>query len=471
MTSIGKIAAGKTADLNLLSTAPKVSSDNVDFEQVLQNSCVGNSSEVDVKSTSLHDAKGEVGEQTAATVDATANRVSVKESSEQSDISEEQVVDTVNKAIKDAVEEVMGIDEETIEKVLAELGMIPVDLLQPENLQQFVLLVDGGQEPTDLLLNEDMMADFHALSVILQEIDLEQLTGMPVEEAMKVMQDAIQNLEVDVSDLQGSPELQEATDAPLQTEEATSAVKVIVTDQRNQPVEEKEVITSEDKTIVSKAISTTESADMSSSGEKEGSLSQDAEGLTGQQAAAETKQTVSEAPVTGGPIQPFAVEVAKETLSTPPMQQMTEIVKQIVEQIRVNLQVDTTTLEMHLNPESLGKVLLTVSTKAGVMTANFTVQTEEARLALESQMYTLRETLEQKELKVEAVEVTVSQFEFTQDGNTGEDQKNMEQGDGRSRRFQFVEEGDEPTGSAEEDAERVRRSVMRDNGSSIDFTA
>lgn len=38
-----------------------------------------------------------------------------------------------------------------------------------------------------------------------------------------------------------------------------------------------------------------------------------------------------------------------------------------------------------------------------MMTANFTVQTEEARLALESQMYQLRDTLEQKEIKVEAV--------------------------------------------------------------------
>ena len=153
--------------------------------------------------------------------------------------------------------------------------------------------------------------------------------------------------------------------------------------------------------------------------------------------------------------------------------QMVQIVEQIVEQIRMNVQSDTTSMEMQLNPESLGKVLLTITAKAGVMTANFTVQSEEARAALESQMYTLRENLEQKELKVDAVEVTVSNFDFTQAGHGDEDQKNMDQGDGRSRRYHVEEsdgeESDELT--AEQEAERVRRNVMRDNGSSIDFTA
>lgn len=46
------------------------------------------------------------------------------------------------------------------------------------------------------------------------------------------------------------------------------------------------------------------------------------------------------------------------------------------------------------------------------MTAVFSVQSEEARAALESQMYTLRENLELRELKVDAVEVNVSDFDF-----------------------------------------------------------
>lgn len=90
--------------------------------------------------------------------------------------------------------------------------------------------------------------------------------------------------------------------------------------------------------------------------------------------------------------------------------QSVQIIEQIVRQMRVSVTDTTSTMEMQLNPERLGKVLLTISAKEGMMTANFTVQTEEARLALESQMYQLRDTLEQKEIKVEAVSISVSDF-------------------------------------------------------------
>ena len=55
--------------------------------------------------------------------------------------------------------------------------------------------------------------------------------------------------------------------------------------------------------------------------------------------------------------------------------QSVQIIEQIVRQIRVSVTDTTSTMEMQLNPERLGKVLLTISAKEGMMTANFTVQT------------------------------------------------------------------------------------------------
>ena len=95
------------------------------------------------------------------------------------------------------------------------------------------------------------------------------------------------------------------------------------------------------------------------------------------------------------------------------MQQMVDIVNQVVEKIKVSLGTESTSMEMQLNPEHLGKVLLNVSSKNGMMTAVFSVQSEEAKAALESQMFTLRENLELRELKVDAVEVNVSDFDFS----------------------------------------------------------
>ena len=153
------------------------------------------------------------------------------------------------------------------------------------------------------------------------------------------------------------------------------------------------------------------------------------------------------------------------------LQQMIDIVNQVVERIHSSLQDETTTLEMQLNPERLGKMILSVSSKEGVMTASFTVQNAEAKAALESQMITLRENLEQKNLKVDAVEVSVSDFTFTQSGgaDTG-DQKNYQQGNGKRSRFRF-ETDDEEDEDQKKTAQTVRRGIMPDSGSSVDFTA
>lgn len=148
----------------------------------------------------------------------------------------------------------------------------------------------------------------------------------------------------------------------------------------------------------------------------------------------------------------------------------TRIIQQIVQHIRVNLTSDMSSIEMQLNPESLGKVLLSIHAKEGVMTANFTVQSEEARYAIESQMMILRESLEEKEIKVEAVEVTVSNFDFNR--NSGQDDnKDLNHGNGKQDRYSLDSDEETEEVSKEAEAERVRKNVMRDNGSSIDYTA
>ena len=154
------------------------------------------------------------------------------------------------------------------------------------------------------------------------------------------------------------------------------------------------------------------------------------------------------------------------------MQQMVDIVNQVVEKIKVSIGTESTSMEMQLNPEHLGKLLLNVSSKNGVMTAVFSVQSEEAKAALESQMYTLRENLELRELKVDAVEVNVSDFDFSHsDQQTmNGDQSKADNGNGRQMKFEFDDESSEEAVSNEE-KEAVRKQVMRDNGSQIDFTA
>lgn len=389
-------------------------------------------------------------------------------------------LEAVNQEIKNAVKTALGIDDETVEAALAEMGIMPIELLQPENLQQFILLVDGGQGPTDFLMNEAMMSDFNLMSEVLQNLDMTGITDTPMTDILQQMTPVTEESMTEV--LESTETLSQETVASQETDDATAVEQegpeVIIVRQDNRqgnavmgedtaPVEKQEQFTAVE-TVSQQSFQENGSQDMANadtSGRQEAELPE--------QAMVSTPEPEPDFIAVGNHMQqPFAADAVSEIAAPQPTPQMVQIVEQIVEQIRIHVQADTTTMEMQLNPESLGKVLLTISNRAGMMTANFTVQTEEARMALENQMYTLRENLEQKELKVDAVEVTVSDFNFTQSGADGEDQKDLNQGDGRSRRFRMEEQdedGEETSEAAE--AERVRRNVMRDNGSSVDFIA
>ena len=70
------------------------------------------------------------------------------------------------------------------------------------------------------------------------------------------------------------------------------------------------------------------------------------------------------------------------------------VMNQILDSISANVNSEMTSLELQLNPESLGKVNVTVSAKEGILTAQIVAQTEIAKEAIESQISVLKETFE-----------------------------------------------------------------------------
>ncbi len=379
--------------------------------------------------------------------------------------------ETVATTIQEEVQKLLDIDEKTLEAVMTQLGLVWTDLLQPQNLQQLVLAVNGIQDASVMLTNESLLEQFQLLSDELNVLQTENMQPLEiaVDSENVVMQDADASMELSVmtekaQQTDGSekiiPEAVEETNVSNQVATATSQDEPTAKQTEVQISVENTATGTDTQTVVLASQTDGETDGQSESEELE-------------QFFAQQKSDVQPEVLQNGPA--FTQMVAEDLTQVQTEQmhvQTTTILDQIVEQIHIVNDLLDTTVEMQLNPESLGKVLLTVSMKEGMMTANFTVQTEETRMAIESQMYQLRESLEQKELKVDAVEVTVSDFSFTQTGQDQADHKNMEQGDGKSRRFRFdSEESEEDIVSADAEAERVRRSVMRDNGSSIDFTA
>ncbi len=190
-------------------------------------------------------------------------------------------------------------------------------------------------------------------------------------------------------------------------------------------------------------------------------------------------------------LQDKPVDMAQQTISQgmssrmEAYEQAWRILDQLSSQIRINLNQNTTTLEMQLNPASLGKVGLHIESKAGAITASFVAQNAQVKEALEAQAAQLKSNLEEQGLKVENVEVTLASHEFEQNmmgGNMAQNfaNQNSQRRSERMRRILSGRngvEGDEEGGLDIEGAVYTSGRSSSDNpylvneGSTVDFSA
>lgn len=164
------------------------------------------------------------------------------------------------------------------------------------------------------------------------------------------------------------------------------------------------------------------------------------------------------------------VEIIKDRVQV--TQQMQEIFEQVVEQVKVTVTADTSEMEVQLNPENLGKVNLSVVAKEGHITAQFVTENEVARQALESQIQQLRETLSEQGLKVDKVEVSVSDFSFQNENQANAEEQKQQQREEHAkqvhRNLNLASLGDL---SDMTEAEELAVKIMQSNGNQIDYTA
>lgn len=145
-----------------------------------------------------------------------------------------------------------------------------------------------------------------------------------------------------------------------------------------------------------------------------------------------------------------------------------KIIKQITDDIRLYAKADTTSLEIQLEPETLGKVGITVTSKAGTITAQLVVQNEVAKEAIESQMATLKESFASQNIKVDAVEVTIASKEFEQNLDKGAG-NSSEQNENKRRKHISTEELAEINGTAT-DKETSIDNVLKEMGTTVNYS-
>ena len=150
----------------------------------------------------------------------------------------------------------------------------------------------------------------------------------------------------------------------------------------------------------------------------------------------------------------------------------TEIIRQIVDQISIANTTGESMIEMQLNPENLGKLYINVTEKNSEITARIAVSNEAVKNALESQMATLRENLQDANIRVNDVEITIATHEFERNLEQNAGNENGRQ-DGRQYTHQSSNNGGNGSGQNDiaADETKLAAQIMRDNGNSVDFMA
>ena len=154
------------------------------------------------------------------------------------------------------------------------------------------------------------------------------------------------------------------------------------------------------------------------------------------------------------------------------LQRTQKIIDQIADYVKIHSCEKLTSMEIALNPASLGSVNLHVSSKGGVISAQLYAQDEAVRAALESQVAALKESLEAQGMKVDAIEITEHSHQLEQnlDQNGGQ-QESAEAQKKSGRRLLNLDELPEEEAYEEEmtQAEKLQIEMMRMGGNKLNF--
>lgn len=163
---------------------------------------------------------------------------------------------------------------------------------------------------------------------------------------------------------------------------------------------------------------------------------------------------------------------AEQTTERFDLQRTQKIIDQIADYVKIHSSEKLTSMEIALNPASLGSVNLHVSSKGGVISAQLYAQDEAVRAALESQVAALKESLEAQGMKVDAIEITEHSHQLEQnlDQNGGQ-QESAEAQKKSGRRLLNLDEIPEEEAYEEEmtQAEKLQIEMMRMGGNKLNF--
>jgi len=480
MTSTPVMSSGNLQTVNYLNSTPTNGRvENSDFKNFMNQTGENlKNSEADTsKSVKAETVKKEPTDKNEAVKsEHKDNAKDVTEVSKAKETEREVLPDEAD-AVEDAIKEVvkvisdeLDVTEEDIEKALENLGLTVFALLDTTTLPKIVAEITGSEDVLALTTDEGLYNSLTDITKAVEEIvnGLTEEINIPASE----FEQAVKKFEIPNDE-------ENQTKEPMHDDSTKDAVKInekvqntVETTQKNpeKSFESKIQVTDQSKsrsadniktakTEVDAKLPETEVENSDFRENRNSSQNSDSQFSNSQMSFAENLlQKTAEA------LNETQTEVRYTTIDAE------NIMNQLTEQIKVDVNSETSEVNLRLHPESLGTVSVKVSSNhEGILTAQFTAQNESVKAIIESQAIVLKETLESKGVTVEAVEVTVQSHQFERnlsDQNKG----NREASEPKKRGIRRINLA-EPAEEVIETGDELVKEMMAQNGNSVDYSA
>lgn len=445
---ISNVSEGKTSSASDMSDLKNKSS----FASVINNINIDNLQKQSVPSTSKDEYQQyKYKDNNITEAEKSPALQKIEESKEDIEASGREIVSEIAKEL--------DVSEEDVIKAMEELGMIVFDLLSPQNLAGLVEKINPDKDLTNLILD----ADFKQLLSDVNQIGAELM----------------EELEMNPSEFDEMIGQMDRVEDPVEQQAILSDISEEI-EFNNENIKEDSIKTNNVENEIGSVSDDSIEVQTKTTGNEFGSETSDREGEVDDRTQLSKEDNVEGAD--GSEINNFVstsknetVEVVKNIDSYSSHVDTEDIMGQIVQKISVEMTGEETSIELQLNPESLGKVYINISSKNGEVSANIITMNEIVREALETQMVNLRENLNQAGVKIDAIEVTVSSHEFernleqdtSRDEREGERQEMMSS---QRRRNINLSSLDELSGVMDEEEALVAQ-MMKDNGNTMDMMA
>lgn len=424
----------------------------------------------------------------------------------------DEITKRVSSQIVEKVTEDLDITEDKLCEIMQMLGITAMELLQPENLTALFANATGIENnPQELVLNSDftgLYADVMDIASQNQAL-LEAVSNMEVLENPQVLEIFTEtdnpgevntaSAEEDIAKVQISDVTDETEEPVFQQPQVKS--EAVGTSETISASENAATIASENigatettAATVQKERSMSETAEVEASNISETAVSSESIDSSETVSLKSEKQVmktdlnsdsssdersfddksenrvlhtmINEQMQPEGVFEAFDVQPKYTSVNT------TDIIRQIVDQISIAKTTGESVIEMQLNPENLGKLYINVTERNSEITARIAVSNETVKNALESQMAALRENLQDANIRVNDVEITIATHEFERNLEQNAGNENGRQ-DGQQFTHQSSSNGGNRTGhnEAASDEAGLAAQIMRDNGNSVDFMA